>query len=94
MEHCPSSFPVYKLFNNSSLNIEDLTLVVISYETSVRFCLSNDPLKRDFIAFKLNFISIRKRIGDTDVVSDVTCSGKVLLHVQSYDFYDTTLSAE
>ena len=44
--------------------IEDLTRVVISYKitTSVRFCLSYDPLKRDFIAFKVTIISIRKRI--------------------------------
>ena len=42
--------------------------------TSVRFCLSYDPLKRDFIAFKMKIISIRKRIVETDVVSDVTHS--------------------
>ena len=40
--------------------------------TRVRFCLSYDPLKWDFIAFKMNKISIRKRIIDTDVVNDVT----------------------
>ena len=52
--------------------------MVISYEisyemtTSVRFCLlSYDPLKWDFIAFKMNIISIRKQIVDTDIVSDV-----------------------
>ena len=39
---------------------------------SVRFCLSYDPLKRDFIAFKVNFISIRKHTADMDVVDDVT----------------------
>ena len=42
----------------------------------------------------MNSISIRKRIVDTDVVNDITCSAKVLLHVWSYDFYDTTLSTE
>ena len=45
--------------------------------TSVRFCLSYTegfgPLKWDFVAFKMNIISIRKRIADTDVVNDVTC---------------------
>ena len=48
--------------------------MVISYEmtTSVRFCISYDPLKLDFIAYKMNIISIRKCIVDTDVVSDVT----------------------
>ena len=40
---------------------------------SVKFYLSYDPLKWDFIAFKMNNISRRKRIVDMDVVSDVTC---------------------
>ena len=40
--------------------------------TSVRFCLSYDPLKWDFIAFKMNIISKRKRIVGTDVVNNVT----------------------
>ena len=40
--------------------------------TRVRFCLSCDSLKWDFIAFKLNIISIRKGIVDTDIVNDVT----------------------
>ena len=59
---------------NEISRIEDLTRVVISYEmyeTSVRFCLSYDHLKWDFIAFKMNIISLRKRIVDTDVVNDV-----------------------
>ena len=42
--------------------------------TSVRFCLLYDPFKRDFIAFKMNIISARKRTVDTDVVNDVTCT--------------------
>ena len=64
---------------------EDLIRVVISYEIyetslrrilkkSVRFCLSYDPLKWNFIAFKMNIISIRKRVVDTDVVNDITCT--------------------
>ena len=40
--------------------------------TSVRFCLSYNSLKWNFIAFKMNISSIRKRIVDTDVVNDVT----------------------
>ena len=45
--------------------------VVISYETtSVRFCLSYDPLKCNFIAFKMNTLGI----ADTDVVNDDTCT--------------------
>ena len=47
--------------------------------TSVRFCLSYDPFKWDSVAFKMNIITIKKRIVDTDVV---------------YDFYDLTLSIE
>ena len=48
----------------------------ISYKMtmSVRFCLSYDSLKLDFIAFKIDNILIRKRIVDTDVVNDVTYS--------------------
>ena len=39
---------------------------------SVRFCLSYDPLKKNFITF-MNIISVRKRTADTKVVNDVTC---------------------
>ena len=47
--------------------------MVISYEmtTSVRFCLSYDRLKWDFIAFKMDIISLKCTV-DTDVVNDVT----------------------
>ena len=38
---------------------------------SVRFCLSYNPLKSDFIAFKMDNISSRKHIVDMDVVNDV-----------------------
>ena len=43
--------------------LEDLTLVVISYEiyemtTSARFCLSYDRFKLDFIVLKVDIISI------------------------------------
>ena len=58
--------------------------MVISYEIyetrrsemtmSVRFCLLHDPLKLDFIAFRMNNILKRKHIVDTDVVNDVTCT--------------------
>ena len=46
---------------------------LISYEMTgrVRFFLSFDPLKWDFIAFKTIIISIRKHIADTDAVNDV-----------------------
>ena len=50
--------------------------------TSVRFCLSYDPLNRDFITFKLNFISIRKCIVDKDSVNNVTYTHQsVITHV-------------
>ena len=49
---------------------------------SVRFCLSYGLLKWDFIAFKVNIISIRKHIVDKHVVNDVTCTRKsVITHV-------------
>ena len=38
--------------------------------TSVRFCLSYDPLKWVSIGFEVNIISIRKCIVDMDVVND------------------------
>ena len=41
--------------------------------TSVRFCLSYDHLKWDFIAFKMN-VSVRKHIVDTDDIYDVACT--------------------
>ena len=65
------------------VQMEDLTRVVISYEiyeTSL-LCLLYDSLKWDCIAFKMNIISIRKRIVDMietkrivdmNVVNDVT----------------------
>ena len=58
---------------------------------SVRFCLSYDPLKWDFIAFKINIHLITKRIADTVVDNDVA---KVLLHVWASDFNDTTFHTE
>ena len=60
----------YKIYETSLRRISS-----ISYEmtTSVRFCLSYDPFKWDFIAFKVNIISTRQRIVDTDVVC-VTCT--------------------
>ena len=49
---------------------------------SLRFCLSYDRLKWDFIAFKMNIISLRKCNVDTDVVNDVTRSRQsVITHV-------------
>ena len=47
--------------------------------TSVRFCLSYGPIKWDFIAFKMNITSIRKRIVDTDNVNDVPCASQSVI---------------
>ena len=48
----------------------------------VRFCLSYASLQWDFIAFKMNIISKRKRIADTDVVNDLTYTHQsVITHV-------------
>ena len=76
--------------------IEDLTGVGISYEmtTSVRFCLSYDPLKMDFTAFKMSFISVRNALLTRTLSTTLGLRAKVLLHVWSYDFYDMTLSTE
>ena len=38
------------------------------------------PFQLDFIAFKLNSISIIKWNIDMDAVTDITCTRKVLLH--------------
>ena len=46
---------------------------------SVRFCLSYDPLKWNFIAFKMNIISFRKRIVDMDDVNNVTCTSQSVI---------------
>ena len=45
--------------------------------TSERF--PYDPLKWDFIAFKVNSISVRKCIVDTDVVNDDTCTRQCVI---------------
>ena len=62
----------------------------------VRFCLLYGPFKWDFIAFKTNIISLRKRFVDMDVVNDVTCTRQSVITrvVIVYDFYDTTLSTD
>ena len=41
---------------------------------SVRFCLSNNPLDLDVIAFKMNKLPIRKHTVDMDLVNDITYS--------------------
>ena len=43
---------------------------------------------------KINLISARILIGDTDVVNDVTSMRQSVITVWSYDFNDTKLSTE
>ena len=62
--------------------------------TRVRFCLLYDPLKWDFIAFKMNIISIRNALLTPTLTMRLRVRAKVVLHVWSYDFYDMTLSTE
>ena len=60
---------------------------------SIRFCLSNDHFKLDFIAFKVDKCSRETACGHGRCY-DVTffVPAKVLLHVWLYNFYDTALS--
>ena len=41
---------------------------------SVIFCFSYDLLEWDFIAYKINIVSVRKHIVDMNVVNEVTCT--------------------
>ena len=68
----------------------------ILYEmtTSVRFYLSYDPLKWDFIAFKMIIISIRCALLTSALSMTSRLRAIVLLHMWSYGFYDITLSTE
>ena len=57
--------------------------------TSVKFYLSYDPFKLDFIAFKMNIISIPKHVVDKVVVNDVTHMCQNVTTCVSYDFSET-----
>ena len=52
---------------------------LLTASMSLKFCLPYDPLKWDFVVFKINIISIRKRIVVTVVVNDVTCTCEVVI---------------
>ena len=59
--------------------------------TGVRFCSSYGPFKLDFVTFKMNTVDILLTL----TLSMTLClCAKVLLHVWSYNFDDTTLSIE
>ena len=61
----------YEIYETS---LRRVSKIANEMTTSVNICLSYDALKCDFIALKMNIISIRKRIVDTNVVNDVTSS--------------------
>ena len=65
----------------------------ISYEMTgrVRFFLSFDPLKWDFIVFKMNIISIRKHIADRDAVNDVNVFAPSCYYMSGHMIFMTKL---
>ena len=62
--------------------------------TSAIFCLSHDPLKWDFVTFKMNLFKYENALLTPTLSMTSRVRAKVLLHVWSYDFYDMTLSTE
>ena len=62
--------------------------------TSVRFCLSYDPLKLDVIALKWTLFQEENALLTRTLPMTLRLRAKVLLHVWSYNFYDTALSTE
>ena len=81
----------YEIYETS---LRHVSLISYGMTTSVRFCLSYDPFKCDFITFIMNIISIRKRFADTNIVSDVTESRQSLITRVGIRFFDMTLSTE
>ena len=69
----------------------------MSYEmnTSLRFCVSYDRFKMDFIVFFLKLTLFQMKTQRCHGRRyDITCTHKMLFNVWSYDFYDMTLSIE
>ena len=66
----------------------------ISCVPCVIFCSSYDPLKGDFIAFKMNVISVKSVLLTWSLPVRLYVHANMLLHDWSYDFYDTKLSTE
>lgn len=54
--------------------------------TSVRFCLSNDLFKQDFITFKMNISSMWKCLVDMDVANDFTHTCQSVISLRTYNF--------
>ena len=63
---------LYEVYKTS---LQKVSYIWYEMTMSVRFCLSYDPLKWHFIAFKMKNISRRKSNADLDFVNDVTCMG-------------------
>ena len=61
-------------YENYETNLRRVSKISYEMATSVKFCLSYDHLKWEFIAFIMMIISLRKRIVDTDGVNNVTRS--------------------
>ena len=61
----------------------------IKYEmtTSIKFCLSYDPIKCDFVAFKLSIISVSKRLLTQSLSIMLHVHTKMLVQVWSYEIY-------
>ena len=59
---------LYKKLTQMVFHMEFMKLALVTFinlyekTTSVRFCLSYDPIKWDLIAFRMNIMSIRKCI--------------------------------
>ena len=61
----------YEMYETKLRRVSILPCVM---STSVRFCVWYDLLEVDIFAFRMDTISIRKRIVYTIVVNDVTCT--------------------
>ena len=57
--------------------------------TSVRFRLSYDSLKMGLYVRQINIMSIRKRIVDTDIASDVTSKRQKCYHTSGHTIFMT-----
>ena len=67
--------------------MEDIYYISYKMTMSARFYLSYNFIKKYFIPFKMNVISRSLSV-------TLHIRAKMLLHVRSYDCYDSTLSTE
>ena len=91
MEDLTQVVSSYKIYEMSLLRVS-----YISYEMTMtmntikcrfkwsygkqRFCLPYDHLKRHFIVFIMNIISIRKRVADKDIVNYILRTRQTVIH--------------